>query len=96
MNNEYLYRAKEKISDAKTLIVLASKRATQLAKGANPMIKCKEDNLLDIALLEIAEGLLEPDFSDKPEEGSLLAEAEALKKKAEAENQPLNPKRKDY
>ena len=58
MNNEYLLRAKEVIPDAKTLIVLAAKRAKALAYGARRMVNCKDDNHLDIALLEIAEGKL--------------------------------------
>ena len=63
MNNEYLLRAKQVIPDAKVLIVLASKRAAMLASGkSRPMVRCKEDNFLDIALLEIAEGKLEAEF----------------------------------
>jgi DNA-directed RNA polymerase omega subunit len=72
MNNEYLAKAKEKISDPKELIVVAMKRANQLALGEKPMILVKkkrkdldgkeitvnEDKYLNIALLEIAEGLI--------------------------------------
>lgn len=83
MNNEYLLRAREKVSDAKTLIVLASKRAAILAGGARPMVKCKDDNFVDIALLEIAEGLLEPDFDAKPDD--FMAEIAAAKAKAAEE-----------
>ena len=52
MNNEYLAKAREKVPDAKTLIVLASKRARLLATGAPPMVRCKDENFLDVALLE--------------------------------------------
>ena len=84
MNNEYLLRAREKVSDAKTLIVLASKRAAVLATGAaKPMVKCKDDNFVDIALLEIAEGLLEPDFEAKADD--FMAEIAAAKAKAAEE-----------
>lgn len=83
MNNEYLLRAKEVIPDAKTLIVLASKRARALAYGARPMVRCKEDNHLDIALLEIAEGKLEAVFGDAPEE-DILQQLEAARKSAAA------------
>ena len=48
MNNEYLARAREKVPDAKTLIVLASKRARLLATGAPPMVRCKDENFLDV------------------------------------------------
>jgi len=40
------------------------KRANQLAHGARPMIKATHDKHLDIALLEIAEGLLAVDRGD--------------------------------
>ena len=42
----------------KELAVIAAKRARQLAQGARPMVKCSDENHLDIALLEIAEGKL--------------------------------------
>lgn len=63
MNDEYLCRARARIPDAKTLAIVASLRAKQLARDARPMIKCHDENHLDVALLEIAEGLIEPDFS---------------------------------
>ena len=59
MNNAYLERARAIVPDAKSLILLASKRAKQLAYGARPMVRCKDENFLDIALLEVAEGKLE-------------------------------------
>ena len=64
MNNAYLNRAKEVIPDPQVLSVVAAKRARQLATGARPMIKCDSSNLLDVALLEIAEGLLTYEFPD--------------------------------
>ena len=51
MNNEYLERAKQVVPDAKTLILLASRRANELAYGARPMVRCKDENHLDVALL---------------------------------------------
>lgn len=62
MNNAYLNRAKQVIPDPQVLSVVAAKRARQLATGARPMIKCDMTNLLDVALLEIAEGLLSYEF----------------------------------
>ncbi len=85
MNNEYLYRAKEKIGDSQTLIILASQRAADLAKGARPMVRCDADNFLDVALLEIAEGLLEADFNEKVETDNILKELEAAKAAAAGE-----------
>jgi len=59
MNDKYLERAKEKISDPKILAVVAAKRARQLARGAKRMIKTTDTEHLDVALLEIAEGLID-------------------------------------
>lgn len=58
MNNDYLDRAKKAIPDTQILSIIAAKRARQLALGGRPMIKSDCENYLDIALLEIAEGLL--------------------------------------
>ncbi len=59
MNDAYLERALEKIPDKRALIILASRRAESLAKGERPLIKTENETThLDIALLEIAEGLL--------------------------------------
>ena len=80
MNNNYLAQARQKISDPQILSVVAAKRAKQLAMGGRPMIKCDSENLLDIALLEIAEGLLTYEFGDEVSE-----EAGAEEVAAEAE-----------
>ena len=82
MNNELLLKAREKVPDAKTLIILASKRARLLAMGAGPMVRVKNEpnksiNFLDIALEEIAEGLLVPDFDDQPDD--FMAQIAAVK-----------------
>ena len=78
MNNAYLNRAKEVIPDPQVLSVVAAKRARQLATGARPMIKCDSSNLLDVALLEIAEGLLSYEFgADAPEEAPAEGESAA-------------------
>ncbi|OGV59151.1 MAG: DNA-directed RNA polymerase subunit omega [Lentisphaerae bacterium GWF2_52_8] len=58
MNNAYLEKARLQISDPRELIIVASKRSKQLALGARPMIKCRDENYLDVALCEIAEGKL--------------------------------------
>ena len=58
MNDSYLERAKEKIADPRILSIVASKRARQLARGGRRMIKTDDQEHLDVALLEIAEGLV--------------------------------------
>ena len=52
------------------------------------MVRCKEDNFLDIALLEIAEGKLEAEFSQAGE-NDILNELEALKKASQAAEEPI-------
>ena len=82
MNNSYLARARKQIPDPQILAVVAAKRAKQLAIGENrPMVKCDSENLLDIALLEIAEGLLTYEFAD---EAAAETDAEAVAEIADA------------
>ena len=88
MNNAYLNRAKEVIPDPQVLSVVAAKRARQLATGARPMIKCDAANLLDVALLEIAEGLLTYEFDDGTAPEAPAAEAEAAPAAETPESQP--------
>ena len=77
MNNEYLNKAKQVITDPQILSVVAAKRARQLATGARPMVKCDMTNLLDVALLEIGVGLLTYEFGDEATEVAPAAETEA-------------------
>ncbi|MBE6377724.1 MAG: DNA-directed RNA polymerase subunit omega [Lentisphaerae bacterium] len=83
MNNSYLERAKQNIPDPQILSVVAAKRAKQLALGARPMVKTADENLLDIALLEIAEGLLSYEFPDENEVAAPAENAEAAATDAE-------------
>lgn len=83
MNNSYLERAKQNIPDPQILSVVAAKRAKQLALGARPMVKTADENLLDIALLEIAEGLLSYEFPDENEVAAPAENAEATATDAE-------------
>lgn len=63
MNNSYLAKARKQIPDSQILSVVAAKRARQLAFGARPMIKSDAVDHLDVALLEIGEGLLSYEFA---------------------------------
>ena len=76
MNNEYLARAREVMPDAKELIVVASRRARSLALGARPMVRCNDQNFIDVALLEIAEGKLTSKVGNSDD---FLKEIEAVK-----------------
>ena len=79
MNNVYFDRAKKTITDPKILSLVISKRAKQLAMGMRPMVRCKSENWLDVALLEVAEGKLSYEFSDTPEEDIFAQAAEDAK-----------------
>ena len=68
MNDKYLKRALEKIPDRRALSLLASRRARDLVKGARPLIKNDEDDYLNLALLEISEGLLDYEMPVDDEE----------------------------
>ena len=58
MKDSYLERARQKSHDPKKLSIIASRRARQLARGGRRMIQTQDQEYLDIALLEIAEGLI--------------------------------------
>jgi len=78
MNNEYVARAKEQIEDPKELITVAMKRANQLALGAKPMIKTQDDKFIDVALLEISEGLLGVNYLTEETEESVVDELSSV------------------
>lgn len=85
-------------------IILASKRAKQLLKGAKPKIKAKSRNLIRIAQTEVRSGLIEyevipagPDVIPEQEErvfvgadigGDDLAEADVITGKDVVEEEP--------
>lgn len=84
MNNDYLYRAKKQITDPQILSIVAAKRARQLAYGGRPMIKTDDQEFLDIALLEIAEGLLSYEIPTPEEMAADKARLIAAERAAEA------------
>lgn len=49
------------------LVLVASKRARQIAKGADPMVEWDRDKPTVVALREIAEELVGPSILDEPE-----------------------------
>lgn len=57
MNNSYVEKALDVISDKNILVNLASKRASELSRGSKPLVQVPANTTsLDTALLEIAEG----------------------------------------
>ena len=87
MNNAYLGMAKKVISDPQILSVVSAKRARQLALGARPMVKCDSENHLDVALLEIGQGLIGYEFGNP--------EAEAAAETAETEEAAVDETAQD-
>ena len=77
MNNAYLDMAKKVISDPQILSVVSAKRARQLALGARPMVKCDSENHLDVALLEIGQGLIGYEFGNPEAQAEVAAAEEA-------------------
>ena len=79
----------EKVDNRYLLVNVAAKRARQLALGARPMVKCDSENHLDVALLEIGQGLIGYEFGSAEEEAAAeaaaKAEAEAAAEAAEEE-----------
>ena len=84
MNEKYLEMAAKRVPDTRVLINGISKRATQLARGAHPLIALtpgQDIEFLDIALREVAEGKIDigSPYTDQQE-----AEAEAEEAQEEA------------
>ncbi len=65
MNNLYLEQAKMKINNPRVLVNVAAQRASELAKRYRPLVEVskKDDhNYLNIALMEIAAGMLTVEY----------------------------------
>jgi len=83
----------DKVDNRFQLVLVATKRARQLANGVQPLVEWENDKPTIVALREIAEGLIGPSILDEPahpvfedEETEDEAEGEAEGKvKAEGE-----------
>lgn len=61
MKDEYLEKALKIIPDKNLLVNIASKRATEISRGANPLVDTAVNEVaLDIALKEIVAGKVKP------------------------------------
>ncbi|MCB1741483.1 MAG: DNA-directed RNA polymerase subunit omega [Gammaproteobacteria bacterium] len=63
----------EQVSNRFELVLLATKRARQIARGAAPLVPEENDKPTVIALREIAEGRIDNSYSDDVQEPNLLA-----------------------
>ncbi len=63
LNNLYVEKALKQVPDKNLLVNLASKRASEISRGAKPLVDVPVDTVaLDIALLEIGEGKVTAEF----------------------------------
>ncbi len=75
----------DKVDNRFQLVLVASKRARQLANGVQPLVEWENDKPTIVALREIAAGLIGPSILDEPihpvfeedEEEAMVAEGEA-------------------
>ncbi len=73
----------ENVDNRFELVLVASKRARQLAMGKEPLVEEENDKPTVIALREIAEGLVGPDILDEvPEEQDELALNEVVEEES--------------
>lgn len=71
----------EKVPNMFQLVLVAAKRARQLANGAHPMVDWENDKPTVVALREIAEGYITEEIltqRDKPVEDILAADLAAV------------------
>lgn len=71
------------------MVLLASKRARQIANGSEPLVPRQNDKPTVIALREIAEGLITPEIMEEREkidrEEAIAAEFQQLEERAATE-----------
>ncbi|WJW75718.1 DNA-directed RNA polymerase subunit omega [Thiohalobacter sp. IOR34] len=73
----------ENVANRFELVLVAAKRARQLARGVEPKVEWDNDKPTVVALREIAEGLVGPEILDEKPEHELLLETEAEAEAAE-------------
>jgi DNA-directed RNA polymerase subunit omega len=91
----------DKVDNRFQLVLVATKRARQLANGVQPLVEWENDKPTIVALREIADGLVGPGILDEPlhpvveenteEDISILVEAEAAPPAAAADTPPEAP-----
>ena len=80
----------DKVDNRFQLVLVATKRARQLANGVQPLVDWENDKPTIVALREIAEGLIGPSILDEPVHTVFEEEAEAEtdgEKKPEGESE---------
>ncbi len=67
----------DKVDNRFQLVLLATKRARQLANGVMPLVPWENDKPTIVALREIADGLITRDLLDEPQHPSIEEEIDA-------------------
>ena len=75
----------DKVDNRFQLVLVATKRARQLANGVQPLVEWENDKPTIVALREIAEGLIGPSILDEPLHPVFEEEATEESVEAEAE-----------
>ena len=75
----------DKVDNRFQLVLVATKRARQLANGVQPLVEWENDKPTIVALREIAEGLIGPSILDEPIHP--VFEEEAVEEQAEGEGE---------
>ncbi len=68
----------DKVGNRFELVLLATRRARQVARGAAPLVEHENDKPTVIALREIAQGLVDHDFMAAQERPSLREEGDEM------------------
>ena len=77
----------DKVDNRFQLVLVATKRARQLANGVQPLVEWENDKPTIVALREIAEGLIGPSILDEPLHPVFEEEETEEEAKAGAEDQ---------
>ena len=70
------------------LVLVATKRARQIANGKQPMVELENDKPTVVALREISEGYITRDILDEREERAEVEEVVIAKEEEQADIQP--------
>jgi DNA-directed RNA polymerase subunit omega len=77
----------DKVDNRFQLVLVATKRARQLANGVQPLVEWENDKPTIVALREIAEGLIGPSILDEPIHPVFEEEEEEAEEQAEGEGE---------
>lgn len=79
----------ENVDNRFQLVLVATKRARQLARGASPFIEWENDKPTVVALREIAEGFVKPSILDETPEAEIERDVFGVTEPAGVEIPPV-------